>query len=207
MTVEAKRSSPNWPVRLLIGCSVVSFSLVCGLFLLAQSYLNSLVITIGPEERGVVISPYEPTGYVPTPLASGKRMLRPGERVEIYKIVRETYSSLSEPSCCTDEAGAVIVHAKDNTAVTVDYQIVFAIDPEQLVQLHLTWQHLYKKGFVIPQTRQAVAEAAGAYTSAEIALSKRDEIEQIIVTELEPLFSEEGLILLEFRLVDVRLRD
>jgi regulator of protease activity HflC (stomatin/prohibitin superfamily) len=192
--------------RFLIGCGVLFVGAICVVFFIAQNYLRSLFVTIGPDERGVVISPFETTGYLEEPLTPGNNMIKPGERVEIYKLSRETYSSSSDTNCCNDDPGAVVIETKDGSTIIANYRIVYIIDPKQVIRLHINWQHRYQNQFIIPQSKLIVEEISSKYAAEEIALSKKEEIEKSIFNELESVFSEEGFFLFEFKFEDINLK-
>ena len=206
MANEIKKQFPTSTKRFLIGYGALFVGLSCIVLFVAQNYLRVLFITIGPDERGVVISPFETTGYLEEPLTPGNRMIRPGEQVEIYKIGRETYSSSSEISCCNDDSNIAIIDAKDGVIITANYRIVYSVDAKQVTMLHINWQHRHKKEFVIPLSKLIVEEISSKYASDEIALSKKEEIEQAIFTELNSAFSKEGLILFDFKFEDINLK-
>jgi hypothetical protein len=84
---------------------------------------------------------------------------------------------------------------------------VYVINPKQVVELYRVWQHSYEEGFVRPLSKQITREVTSQYTSNEIALTNRDEIEQVIFSRLESEFSEAYLIILEFNISDVHLND
>ena len=206
--MTTKQSQRSTTVKfLLIGCGALSVLLLCGLIVVAQNFVRPLFVTIGPDEVGVVISPFEVTGLLERPLTSGNHMIRLGEHVEIYKISRETFSSSSAPGCCTDGSGGAVIHAKDDKTITAYYQIVYGVDPQQVIKLHQNWQHHYKSDYVIPQSKRTIEKIAGAYSSDEIIFTRKAEIEQSIFTELSLAFSEEGLYLSDFKFGDIRLKE
>jgi hypothetical protein len=168
-------------------------------------FTRSLIITLGPDEVAVVLSPYEPNGYSQVPLTPGKHMLRPMEKVEIFKTSHKVFSSSSTDCSCGPSS--VTLRAQDDVEVVIDYQLVYVINAKQVVQLYRVWQHMYQDGFVRPQSQRVTEEVASQYASNEIALTKREEIEEAIFSQLESDFSKAYLILLEFKISEVRLND
>lgn len=206
MAKEKKGQLSTSTKHFLIGCGTLFAGIIFVVFFVAQNYLHSFFITIGPDERGIVISPFETTGYLKEPLTPGNRMIKPGESVEIYKTSRETYSSSFDTDCCNNGSGAANIVAKDGIRIMANYRIVYVIDTKQLIMLHINWYHRYKQEFAIPQSKLIVEEVSSDYASGEIALSKKEEIEQSIFTELESAFSKEGLILIDFKFEDINLK-
>jgi regulator of protease activity HflC (stomatin/prohibitin superfamily) len=200
ITAETKSKLSNkW---LVIGCGLF-LGLTILVLLVFGVFLKSLFITIGPDEVAVVISPYESDGIIDIPWTPGNHMLRPAEKVEIFKATREVYSSASTD--CNCGATPVTIHALDGVEIILNYQVTYAINSKQVVKLYQMWQHRYQEGIVVPKSKEVVEVIASQYTSNEIALTKREEIEKEIFSRLESDFSESYLILFEFKIDDVRL--
>jgi regulator of protease activity HflC (stomatin/prohibitin superfamily) len=189
--------------KIIIGCSVLFLGLVMLVLLAAGIFARSLIVTLEPDEVAVLLSPYEPSGISETPLTPGRHFLQPTERLEIFKVSREKYLSASNDCNCASQSVAFLT--KDGIEVIIDYQVTYVIDAKQVVKLYQTWQHRYQDGFVAPKSKQVVEEVSSQYTSNEIALTKREEIEKEIFSQLESDFSEQYLILFEFKIDDVRL--
>jgi hypothetical protein len=201
VTERKSRFSVKW---LVIGCSVLFLGIVVLALLAFGVFVRPLFITIGPDEVAVLITPYESNGYSEMPLTPGNHMLRPGERAEIFKFTREVYVS-STDDCNCGSTGAVTFRANDGVEIIINYQVTYAINSEQVVNLFREWRHDYRNGFVIPQSKKIIKEIASQYPSGEIALTKKNEIEQAIFSRLESEFSKTYLILFEFKIDDVRL--
>ena len=189
---------------LIIGCGIVLLVSSIIALLAMGIFVRSLFITIEPEQVAVVISPYEPTGYLKTPLTPGNHMLRPLEKVEVFTVAREVFSSSSTD--CNCGSNSVTLHTNDGRDISIDYRLTYAIDPKQVVKLYQTWRHDYQVQFVVPHLKQVLSEVVSKYSSEEIALSKRDEIEEAVVSRLNPDFSEACLVLIEFKISDVRYK-
>jgi len=205
MTELTNPKSKSPAKRLIIGCVVLFAAFLIFISLAVGIFTRSLIITLEPDEVAVLLTPHEPEGYSKTPLTPGRHMLRPAEKVEMFKVSREVFSSASTD--CNCGANSVTFRAQDEVEIIIDYQVVYVIDAKQVVKLYLLWRHSYQDGFVRPQSKRVTKEVASQYTSNEIALTKRDEIEQAIFSRLEADFSEAYLILVEFKISDVRLSD
>jgi len=186
-----------------IGCVVVFLGFVVLVLLSLGIYARSLFITIQPDEVAVVLSPNAPNGISETPLTPGNHFLSPLDQLEIFNFSREKYLSSSTNCNCGTEP--VTFHAKDDAEILIDYQVTYSINPEQVVKLYQVWQHRYQNGFVIPRSVKIIEEIASQYTSSEIALTKRNEVEQAVFSRLKSDFSDSNLILFEFKINDVRL--
>jgi regulator of protease activity HflC (stomatin/prohibitin superfamily) len=194
--------------RFGVGCGALFLGIVILALLALGIYVRSLIVFLEPDEYAVVISPFEPNGIREMPLTPGRQILRPMESLEIFKISREVFvSSSTDCNCGVNGTNSVKLRAKDGVDIIIDYRIIYVINAEQVIKLYQTWQHRYQNSFVIPTSRQVVKEITSQYTSNEIALTKREEIEKKIFSRLEPDFSGAYLILFEFKIDDVRLNE
>lgn len=163
--------------------------------------LSAGLVFIEPNERGVVISA--------VPGASGVRqaVLQPGlnwiipffERVVTYSISRQTYT-MSIASEEGNIAGDDSVEARtaDGQVVHVDASVIFAIDPGQIVQLHIDWQSTYVDGLVRAQARGVIRDAVSQYDVQSVYSTRRQEMVDLITQELARIFNDEGFLLIDF---------
>ncbi len=209
MTEVTEETKSKFSVkRFGIGCSALFLGIVILALLALGIYVRSLIVFLEPDEYAVVISPFEPNGIREVPLTPGRQILRPMESLEIFKISREVFvSSSTDCNCSANGTNSVKLRAKDGVDIIIDYRITYVINAEQVIKLYQTWQHGYQNSFVIPTSRQVVKEVTSQYTSNEIALTKREEIEKKIFSRLESDFSGAYLILFEFKIDDVRLNE
>jgi len=176
-------------VALLLGVGVIC--------LVTVSFLvfRSLVVFIGPDERGLVISPYEPQGYRQEVLKPGNRFIYPGERVEIYNIFRQTYT-IAKPD-------SIEATTLDGKKILVDVSITYALDPNKIIEIHINWQNRYEKELVRPLLREVIRNEISNLNSFEIE-SQFSQLEENIYKKLETEFNKNSLILLEFRIMSVQ---
>lgn len=204
MTETANENKSKFSAKkIIVGCSVLFLGLVIMALVAVGVFARSLIVTIEPYEIAVVLSPYASDGIREAPLTPGRHFLWPAERLEIYKSSIERYSSSSTDCNCTSQPDAFL--AKDGVEINVDYQVTYVIDTNQLINLYQTWRHRYQDDFVTPKSKQVVEEVLSQYTSTEIALTKRTQVEEEIFSRLQSDFSEAYLIVFEFKIKDVRL--
>jgi regulator of protease activity HflC (stomatin/prohibitin superfamily) len=165
-------------------------------------FLKNSIIFIGPDERGVVISPYEPTGYGEDILTPGRHWIRPLETVFVFNISQETYSTLP----ASDQTDFLEVQTSDGQSAFIEETAIYSIDPEKVIDLYVTWRDRYQDGLVRPTVRSTTRDITIQYTFDEIVSSKHTEIEQRIEYQLGDLFSENNLILIDFEINDVYLK-
>jgi len=149
--------------------------------------LRSLTVYIGPEERGVVVSPYQSAGLRQDLLGAGLHILYPGERAYIYDIGRQAY--------ILSKQDAVQAITLDEQVVSVEVTVNYAIDPDRIINLHITWQNRYEDGIVQPLSRGMTQEIFSHHTKNEIYF-KRSQVEYALFEALKAEFDENYLILI-----------
>lgn len=175
---------------------------------IALSVLGAGIVFIEPDQRGVVISPYDPKGYRDVVLTPGLRWIIPGERVQTYSIAKQNYtmsSATGEGQLAGDDS--IQVRTKDGQQVFVDASVLYGIDPDQLVFLHINWQNRYQDDLVRTQARGIIRDVASQYGVEEIVSSKRAEMEIFITEALQTVFTANGLTLSDFIVRNIRFSD
>jgi regulator of protease activity HflC (stomatin/prohibitin superfamily) len=126
----------------------------------------------------------------------------------LYSTDRQTYSSVPAQrcNCDLDKIKAAEIHTKDSSDLLIDFQVIYAIDPNQVVQVHRDWQGFYKDHFVGPVTKMITQEVASNYSAEEIDVTKQGELEKQIGERLSSEFSKKGFILDSYRIESVRLK-
>jgi regulator of protease activity HflC (stomatin/prohibitin superfamily) len=85
--------------------------------------------------------------------------------------------------------------------------VIFAIDPSQVVLLHIAWQDRYEEGVVRPLARGIIRDAASQYGVEEVVSTKRAEMEALITAEMTTKLAENDLLLIDFILRDMHFSD
>ena len=180
--------------------------LVAALLLTA---LGAGLVFINPEERGIVISALDSKGYRTDALTPGLHWVVPGaERVELYKISRQTYTmsvAAQEGQITGDDS--IRARTKDGQEVFIDASIIYAIDTTKIIQLHINWQNRYEDQVVRPTARNAIRDAVSQYGVEEIVSTKRAEMETLITDAIAQKMSENDLVLVDFLLRDIHFSD
>jgi regulator of protease activity HflC (stomatin/prohibitin superfamily) len=184
------------------------FSFAVVIPLLMVVLVNLLVfalVFIRPNEVGVVVSFPSPGGVRPQPLSGGLYLIIPfTERVVKYPIAWQTYTMASTYGE-GDHVGNDSIRARtsDGQEVLLNCSVIFRVDREQVVLLHIEWQDRYKEDFVRPTTRALVRRQVSQFTVEEVNSSSRRDLEADLDRRLRETFANKGLILDEFLLRDI----
>ncbi len=189
------------------GLSTAAIVLVVAAVLLTS--IGAGLIFVEPDELAIVVTVLGEGGIRPDPLESGLHWIIPfAERVERYPKVNQNYTMSSTP----DEGevsgdDSIQVRTKDGQQVYIDASVLYAVDPNKVVQLYSTWRFDYEDQLVRTQARGVIREVASQYGVEEIVSTKRAEMEQLITDQLLRIFSENNLIMRDFVLRNIRFSD
>jgi regulator of protease activity HflC (stomatin/prohibitin superfamily) len=178
---------------------------VVGALGLVLTSVSAGLVFIEPEERGVVISAVTPTGYRPAPLEPGLRWVIPFlERVERYQISRQTYTmSIAPLEGQVQGDDSVTARTSDGQEVLLDASVIYAVDPTQIIRLHIDWQKRYTIELVRPLSRGIMRDVVAQYGVEQVYSSKRLELTNQIRTDLETRLKTNGILLIDFILRNI----
>ena len=187
-------------VRLFAFRVILPFFLVLGISLLSMA-----LVFINPPEVGVVISVTTPGGIRPQPLRSGLHWIIPVVEREVrYPIYWQTYTMSSKPvegAKVGDDS--IRARTSDGQEVRLDCSVIFRVDLDQAVSVHIDWQGRYVTDLVRPVVRGFVRTHVSQFTVNEVNSSQRKDLEASLDRELRNEFADKGLILDQFLLRDI----
>jgi regulator of protease activity HflC (stomatin/prohibitin superfamily) len=194
------RASRRQPVRAFTPA-------ILGLALLAvlMTSVSAGLVFIQPEERGVVISAAQKQGYRSDALTPGLHWIVPFlENVVTYPISKETYTmskTATEGQVQGDDA--ITARTLDGQEVFIDASVIYAIDPNQVVNVHIAWQNRYSGDLVRPLARGAIRDAVSQFRVEEVVSTKRAEMASEITDKLKQQLSSNGINLVDFILRNI----
>jgi regulator of protease activity HflC (stomatin/prohibitin superfamily) len=144
-------------------------------------------------------------GIRPEALQPGLRWVVPFlETVVTYPVFRQTYTmsrTQLEGQVIGDDS--ISARTADGQEIFVDASVIFAIDPDRVIQLHIDWQDRYPNDLVRPLTRGVIRDAVSQYGVEEIVTGKRAEMSELIRQEMASKLNLNGLILVDFVLRNI----
>jgi regulator of protease activity HflC (stomatin/prohibitin superfamily) len=163
------------------------------------------LVFIEPYEVGVVVTILGEGGMRPEPLKAGLHWIAPFiERVELYRISRQTYTMARTPS--EGEIGGdftVEARTSDGQRIFVDSSVIYQIDPSRATEIHRTWQKRYESDLIQPQVRGTIRDSVSQYRVDEVLSTKRFDMAAQITETLEGIMADNGLTLIDFVLRDI----
>ena len=183
-----------------LGTAVIG-SLVTAIIL---STLGAGLVYVEPTERGVVKT-IAAGGIKNDTLNAGLHWIIPFmEESVTYSISRQTYtmSAVSNEGQVPGD-DSIRARTKDGQEVLIDSSVIYQIDPEQIVELHINWQNRYQNDLVRPAVRNTIRDAVSQYGVEEIVSTKRAEMESLINEALATNFKNNNLLLVSFLLRDI----
>jgi len=184
---------------------VVTILLVVLAAALVLSTVSAGLVFIQPEERGVVISALQPTGYRLQPLQPGLRWIIPFfESVITYPISRQTYTMSIAPSEGAIQGDdSITARTSDGQEIFVDASVIYAIDPEKVVQVHIDWQTRYDQELVRPLARGVIRDVVSQYKVEEVVTTQRVKMISQISEDMNSKLEDNGLKLVNFILRNI----
>ncbi len=142
---------------------------------LSLTIVRAALVFIYPQQIGVVVSVFSPGGIRLQPLEGGLHWIVPlVERVVIYPIYYQKLTMTSHPTeNDVPRDDSIRARTADGQVVNMDVTVIFRIDPEDVVQLHIQWQDRYVRDFLRPAVRSALRDGVAQYTVNQVNSDKR----------------------------------
>lgn len=199
--VRAARAKP------LKGASPIIIGTI--VFSLVLTTVSAGLVFIKPQDRDVVLSAFADGGMRKEILQPGLRWVIPfAENVIVYPISKQTYT-MSGTSFEGQVTGddSITARTSDGQQIYMDASILYALDPTEVIDVHIAWQDRYGQDLVRPLARGIIRDVASQYSVEEVVSSKRFEMSQQITDEMNEKLAENGLILVDFVLRNVTFSD
>ncbi len=179
--------------------------LILSIAAVVMTSISAGLVFIQPDQRAVVISAIAPKGYREEPLQPGLNWIIPYfESVERYSIARQTYTmSIAPQEGQVIGDDSVTARTSDGQEIFVDASVIYAIDPQQVVEVHINWQRRYTNELVRPLARGIIRDAVSQYGVQQVYSTQRVQMTQQIEDEMVRKFAENGLNMLDFVLRNI----
>ena len=199
IVIAVLRASRRQPVR-----GLTTAILVIGVLALLLSTASAGLVFISPQERGVVITAMAP-GYRQQALQPGLRWVIPFvENVITYPISKQTYTmSIAQAEGQVQGDDSIAARTSDGQEIFVDATVLYAIDPEKVVQVHINWQNRYTDDLVRPLARGVIRDAVSQFRVEEVVTSQRFELVRQISEAMAAKMTENGLLMVDFILRNI----
>ncbi len=93
---------------------------------------------------------------------------------------------------------SITARTSDGQEIFVDASVIYAIDPEKVVQVHIDWQNRYDNELVRPLARGVIRDVVSQYKVEEVVTTQRVEMISQISTDMNQKLEDNGLSLVEF---------
>ena len=187
-------------IRLFSFQVLVPLLLVVGINMLSEA-----LVFVLPQQVAVTVSVLSPGGVRPEPMRAGLHWIVPFlEREVYYPIYWQTYTMSGRPNEGAQLGDdSIRARTSDGQEVRIDCSIIFRINPEQAVAVHIHWQNRYIEDLIRPVVRGLVRTQVSQFTVREVNSSVRKDLEATLDRLLREEFAEQGLILDQFLLRDI----
>ena len=179
--------------------------IVALLLLLVITLVDLALVFIEPQEVAVIVSLVTPEGYRDRPARSGLHWIVPlMEQVYRYPIYWQTYTMSGKPTegpKLGDDS--IAARTSDGQEVSLDCTVIFRIDPEQAIMVHIDWQSRYIEDFLRPLLRGVVRTQVSQYTVDEVNSSKRLDLEKDLLEAIKEAMEDKGFAMDSFLLRNI----
>ena len=176
---------------------------------ISLSFISAALVFVEPTKVAVVVSLISPGGVRPQPMRSGLHFILPVlEKEVLYPVFWQTYTmsgKMNEGAVLGDDS--ISARTRDGQEVRLDSSIIFRIDLEQAVTIHVDWQERYIEDFVRPVIRGYVRTQVSQFTVKEVNSDKREDLEITLGRLLRDEFAAKGLIMDQFLVRDISFTD
>jgi regulator of protease activity HflC (stomatin/prohibitin superfamily) len=201
-TLQAFRDGGPREAFKTIGSKRIIMSFILALTI---TLISAAMVFIEPQQVGVVVSILSRDGYREQPFRSGLHWIVPlAERVNIYPIYWQTYTMSNEP-LEGEKIGddSIAARSSDGQSVFLDTSVIYRIDSNEVIRVHIDWQDRYIEQFVRPILRGIVRTEVSQFTVDEVNSSKRKILEANLDELVRNAFGEQGFILDRFLLRNI----
>jgi regulator of protease activity HflC (stomatin/prohibitin superfamily) len=185
---------------------LLSYRVMLPLLVVISITLVSLALVfVQPQEVAVVVSIIAPGGVRPQPLRAGLHWIIPVLETEVrYPIYWQTYT-MSGKFSEGEKLGNDSIRARtsDGQEVSLDSSIIFRIDQEQVISIHIDWQNRYIHDLVRPVIRGIVRTQVSQFRVYEVNSSARRDLEATLDRLLREELGDKGLLVDQFLLRDI----
>jgi len=172
---------------------------------LTITLISAALVFIEPQQVGVIVSILSRDGYREQPFRSGLHWIVPlAERVNIYPIYWQTYTMSNVP-LEGEKIGddSIAARTSDGQSVFLDTSVIYRIDSNEVIRVHIDWQDRYIEQFVRPILRGIVRTEVSQFTADEVNSSKRKILEANLDELVRNAFGDQGFILDRFLLRNI----
>ena len=82
------------------------------------------------------------------------------------------------------EDDSILARTSDGQEVKVDATVIYAINPADVIKVHIAWQTRYPEGLVRPLSRGVIRDAISQFGVEEVYSTKRGEVSDLISNEM-----------------------
>jgi regulator of protease activity HflC (stomatin/prohibitin superfamily) len=146
--------------------------------ILVLIFSSRMFYVIQPGERGLIFRPFTSGLDKENIKLPGFQVIAPWNDLHIYDVKEQ---KAEETMDVLDKSGLKVI---------IDVSIRFNPIYDQIGSLHEVFGKLYINQLVIPEVRSSVRQVAGRFTAEEIYSTKRNEVEQTIISETNKILSQ-----------------
>ena len=98
---------------------------------------------------------------------------------------------------------SISARTSDGQEVLIDASVIFSIDPDKVIDVHIAWQNRYITDLVRPLSRGVIRDSVAQFRVDQVYSTKREEMKNQMEADMAELMSDNGLLLSDFVLRNI----
>ncbi|MGP8322129.1 MAG: prohibitin family protein [Methanosarcinaceae archaeon] len=190
----------------VVGKILRSIAIIFVILLIFSAMFGSILVSIGAGEVGVKFSQFG--GVLPDELGEGLHIVPPWVSVTKYSVRSEVYT-MSSQSFEGDRTGDDQITALTNEGLMLgmDITVRYRLIPSDASDVHQTLGKEYAEKIIRPTIKSVIREVVSKHTAMEVYGEQRQIVASEMLNKLENAMSEDGIIVEEVLLRNVKLPD
>jgi regulator of protease activity HflC (stomatin/prohibitin superfamily) len=159
-----------------------SVAVVAGIiFILVLILGNRIFKIVDATERAILFRPLSIGLDIEKVYTPGLAVIAPWNSLIVYEVAEQQSEERMD------------VLDKNGLSINMDITVRFSPVPDKIGFLHEQFRGFYKENLVVPEVRSSVRRVTGRYTAEEIYSTKRNEVEQAIITETGAVLKDNNI--------------
>jgi len=194
MSITGKDSGAKSDMRALVAIVVLILLLTVPVAIMASSLIN-----VQAGYKAVVVDGFD-IGKV---YGEGWHWKNPLQGVDYVRYNTQVEKFIGSANA-EDNVGNIIVNSRDNVPITIDFQVVFHLDPSKVGQIRIDNGN-FVETIVIPICRSVPRDVCANFEALDIRGDNRSSVAAHIQSNITSRFAQKFIILEEFALQEISL--
>lgn len=173
--------------------------LIIAIVIVPVALLAMSLINVPAGHKAVVVNGFD-VGKV---YDEGWQWKNPLQGVELLRYNTQSEKFIGE-TYADDNVGNLVVNSKDNVAITIDFQVVYHLDPTKVGQIRVENGN-FRETVVVPICRSVPRDVCANFEALDIRGDNRSAVALAIQSNISTKFLQKHIVMEEFALQEISL--